>query len=412
MISTKQLLPSMLLSLAAALLSACGGGGTGGAGSDGFTSTNNTNTKPQTSSVDNAPISSAPSSTAKSSSSQATVGVSSSAAPKPGSSSPTIDVNAPSLIPEITLILAEHDMVMLSWAAATDNVGVTSYKIYRNQIQINEIDAIDTNYIDFNVAPNSTYTYGVSTGDAVGNWSQVKTIIAKTQPLPPSASSASSSNQSTASSMSSSNRSTSSSTSSSTSNSSKNSSIASSAASSIDKTVPSTPGTISQILASASQVDIGWIAATDNIGVTTYKIYRDGALLGTVGSATLIYSDKTSLPNKSYTYNVEAGDAAGNWSSPRTIFITTPTASPVGDVTLYWAPPTQRGDGSTITATELGGFLIKYKSKTDSNYTFIDINDGSAKSRIIANINTDYDVQIAAYDSNQLYSAFVAISPK
>jgi chitodextrinase len=421
MISNKRLLSSMLLSLAVALLSACGGGA-GSAVSNEFTN-NNTNTKPQASSADNTPISSALSSIARSNSSQATAGASSSTTPKSNSSSSVIDIAAPSIVPEITLMLNEYDLIVFSWTAATDNVGVTSYKIYRNQVQINEIDAIDTTYVDFNVAPNSTYTYGISTGDAVGNWSPVKTIIAKTQPIPTPISSASSSTSTStstsvnASSSSSSNNSTSSSsknTSASSNNSSSSSSknSSSSTSSSVDTIAPSAPGTISQILTSSNLVDIGWIAATDNIGVTAYRIYRDSTLLTTVDSTTLAYSDNTALAAKTYTYKVEARDAAGNWSLPRTIVITTPLPSPIGDVTLYWAPPTERDDGSTLTTAELGGFLIRYKSKAETNYTFIDINDGSAKSRIIANISTDYDIQIAAYDSNQLYSAFVPILPK
>jgi hypothetical protein len=163
----------------------------------------------------------------------------------------------------------------------------------------------------------------------------------------------------------------------------------------------------------SSRVDIGWTAATDNVGVTTYRIYRDNVLLGTIGTATLEYSDKTAGPNKLYTYSVESGDAAGNWSLARkTIFITTPPASINGDVTLYWAPPTQREDGSSITNAELGGFLIRYKSLSDTDYTFVDIKDSSAKSSIISNLIGDYVFQIAAYDSNNLYSTFVDLTPK
>jgi hypothetical protein len=117
--------------------------------------------------------------------------------------------------------------------------------------------------------------------------------------------------------------------------------------------------------------------------------------------------------NKLYTYSLEAGDAAGNKSLARkSIFVTTPPEVAAGDVTLYWAPPTQREDGTAITGAELGGFLIRYKLKTASDYTLIEINDNSAKSRIITNLTGDYEFQIAAYDSNNLYSTFVALSPK
>lgn len=127
----------------------------------------------------------------------------------------------------------------------------------------------------------------------------------------------------------------------------------------------------------------------------------------------LTFTDKTVQANKLYTYSVEAGDAAGNKSLARkSIFVTTPPEVANGDVTLYWAPPTQREDGTTISGAELGGFLIRYKLKTATDYTLIDISDNSAKSHIITNLNGDYEFQIAAYDANNLYSTFVALSPK
>jgi hypothetical protein len=166
------------------------------------------------------------------------------------------------------------------------------------------------------------------------------------------------------------------------------------------------------MLVLSTRVDIGWTEATDNVGVSAYRIYRDNILLNTIGTTTLEYSDKTVTPNKLYTYSVESGDGAGNWSLTRkTIVITTP-ASTNGDVTLYWAPPTQREDGSSITSAELGGFLIRYKSLNDTDYTFLNIKDSSAKSSIISNLSGDYIFQIAAYDSNNLHSTFVVLTPK
>jgi len=396
-------------------LSACGGGGGSSDSSGG--STPGTITKSQTSapsnesssqqntfSVANSSASSVTSAgeitpNKPSTSSAPKPSISSSSSSKSSSAKATIDVIAPDMVPDISVVLTEHDVAVFSWTAATDNVGVTTYKIYRNQIQIDQIDAIDLIYVDFNVAPASTYTYSISAGDAVGNWSPIKTVMTKTLPTPSSSESSLSSKGSSSSSKSSS--------------SITNNSGSSSSANALDLTAPSAPSSISQILASATTVDIGWTPATDNIAVTAYKIYRDNILLDTVEADALKYSDKTTAPDTTYAYSVESGDAAGNWSLVRTTtLITTPSAASVGDVTLYWAPPTQRNDGSTIIMAELGGFIIKYKSKADTSYTFIDITDSSTKSHIIHNISTDYDIQIAAYDSDNLYSSFVDILPR
>ncbi|HSX34116.1 MAG TPA: DUF4082 domain-containing protein [Candidatus Saccharimonadales bacterium] len=77
-----------------------------------------------------------------------------------------------------------------------------------------------------------------------------------------------------------------------------------------DTTAPSAP---SNLLLSADDgytVKVTWNASTDNIGVTGYDVYRDGALAGTVTSAQ--YTDQTVVPGNTYTYTVKAFDAAGN----------------------------------------------------------------------------------------------------
>ncbi|NOT03029.1 MAG: choice-of-anchor D domain-containing protein [Anaerolineales bacterium] len=64
--------------------------------------------------------------------------------------------------------------VTLTWDASTDNVGVTSYGIYRNGAVIANVQNPDgtapapTTYVDFNV-PAGTYDYTIDAADEVGN---------------------------------------------------------------------------------------------------------------------------------------------------------------------------------------------------------------------------------------------------
>jgi fibronectin type 3 domain-containing protein len=81
-----------------------------------------------------------------------------------------------------------------------------------------------------------------------------------------------------------------------------------------DTTPPSTPTGLSATVFSATRVDLVWTAATDNVGVTGYDIYRGGALLAAIGPVTS-YSDTAVAPGTSYQYQVRAHDAAGNASS-------------------------------------------------------------------------------------------------
>jgi hypothetical protein len=195
MISTKQLLPAILLSLATTLLSACGGGGTAGETGNAFTSTNNTNTKPQTSSVESSAntLSSNSSSSAMSiasssasiilnpSSSSASSKSTSSASSTSSKSSVRSTSGGPDITPPATpnnfeVVSVFSDVVFLSWGKTTDNVAVVAYKVFRDGIQIAEIEELENYYADYTVAAGKTYLYGVSAGDAVGNWSSIVTV--------------------------------------------------------------------------------------------------------------------------------------------------------------------------------------------------------------------------------------------
>ncbi|WP_084964701.1 fibronectin type III domain-containing protein [Thermoactinospora rubra] len=81
-----------------------------------------------------------------------------------------------------------------------------------------------------------------------------------------------------------------------------------------DTTPPSAPGNLRVTGTTSSSVSLAWNAATDNVGVTGYNVYRGGTLVTTVtGTA---YTDSGLSPSTSYTYTVRARDAAGNLSGP------------------------------------------------------------------------------------------------
>jgi exo-poly-alpha-galacturonosidase len=58
-----------------------------------------------------------------------------------------------------------------------------------------------------------------------------------------------------------------------------------------------------------------WTAATDNVGVTGYKVYQGSTELTTVASSGSSYKVTGLKAGTSYTFAVQAGDAAGNWST-------------------------------------------------------------------------------------------------
>ncbi len=80
-----------------------------------------------------------------------------------------------------------------------------------------------------------------------------------------------------------------------------------------DTTPPSVPANLTGAIVSSSQINLAWTASTDNVGVTGYKIFRNGTQVGT--SATNSYSDTGLAASTDYSYTVSAYDAAGNNSA-------------------------------------------------------------------------------------------------
>ena len=83
-----------------------------------------------------------------------------------------------------------------------------------------------------------------------------------------------------------------------------------------DGVPPSVPTGLSATAISSAQINLTWTASTDNVGVTGYKIFRDGTQVGT--SATTSYNDTGLTAATAYSYTVSAYDAAGNDSTQST----------------------------------------------------------------------------------------------
>lgn len=91
-----------------------------------------------------------------------------------------------------------------------------------------------------------------------------------------------------------------------------------------DTTAPSVPTSVTGSAIDANTVTLSWTASTDNVGVLGYKVYRNAILLASVTTGTS-YSDNTALPSTTYSYTVSAYDAAANASAVSTAAsVTTP----------------------------------------------------------------------------------------
>jgi len=108
-----------------------------------------------------------------------------------------------------------------------------------------------------------------------------------------------------------------------------------------DTTPPSAPGSLSAGATSSTSVALSWTAANDDVGVTGYRVFRDGVQVATPTGLT--WTDAGRTPNTTYGYSVRAVDAAGNVGDPATASVTTP---PLTDST----PPS----GFSLSASKKG----------------------------------------------------------
>lgn len=150
----------------------------------------------------------------------------------------------------------------LSWNAATDNVGVTGYKIYTGGSNPVDVDNVTSTTIS-GLTQNTSYTFTVSAYDAASNESAQSSGV----------------NVTTA-----------------------------------DGQAPSVPTGFAVSNETSSSVDLDWNASTDNVGVVGYNLYTSGSNPVDVGNVTGITVSNLS-PATSYTFSVSAYDAASNESA-------------------------------------------------------------------------------------------------
>jgi len=84
-----------------------------------------------------------------------------------------------------------------------------------------------------------------------------------------------------------------------------------------DTQPPSAPGGLTAVATSGSQINLMWMAASDNVGVTGYLVERcqDAGCFAFAQIASVSgtsFNDTGRLSNTSYSYRVRATDAAGN----------------------------------------------------------------------------------------------------
>ncbi|PWJ38589.1 fibronectin type III domain-containing protein [Sediminitomix flava] len=131
-----------------------------------------------------------------------------------------------------------------------------------------------------------------------------------------------------------------------------------------DNQAPSTP-TLSASNITSNSIDLAWTTAVDDIGVTSYNLYRDGILLES--SLTTSYQAQNLTEGTTYVFTVSASDAAGNESNISNSLIVITSTSTIDTCT----DGIQNGDETGI---DCGGSTCQ-PCNDNSGVVYVDIED-------------------------------------
>lgn len=226
-----------------------------------------------------------------------------------GETTPPPADTQPPTAPTLTAALARSTNADLKWTAATDNVAVAKYYVVRNGTTIAELPGTTLAYNDSYLSPSTKYDYYILATDAAGNTSPASNTASVTTTAL------------------------------------------------TDTTPPSTPTNLTATTVSPNQINLSWTAATDNVGVTGYDVYRNNVKLATV--ATTSFGNTGLTASTSYTYHVVARDAAGNLSPNSNTATATTQANPTN--------PTANGSISGVITSNSGTPLVGARVKLTVN---------------------------------------------
>jgi len=115
----------------------------------------------------------------------------------------------------------------------------------------------------------------------------------------------------------------------------------------VDTTPPTAPTNFAVTSTTPATITTSWTAATDNVAVTAYNLYRNGTRVATIPAPATSYTFDSLACGQTYTLQVEAADGAGNLSA-RTPLTASTAACDTTPPTVSVTSPT---GGSTLTGS-------------------------------------------------------------
>lgn len=193
------------------------------------------------------------------------------------------DTEAPSFTEDLNARATGPHAVDLEWAAATDNIGVTEYRVFDGYSQkpVAVVDGSTLRTTIDDLEAGTAYAFHVFAYDKAGNHSG-STIAEVTTPTEPG--------------------------------------------DEVDAEAPSSVESITAEATSPSTVKLDWSAATDNVGVTEYRVYDglDREPIATVDGDELGTTITGLTAETGYAFQVYAYDKAGNHGGSTVTYVMTP----------------------------------------------------------------------------------------
>ncbi len=172
-----------------------------------------------------------------------------------------------------------------------------------------------------------------------------------------------------------------------------------------DTEAPTTPKNLTASKVTHHSVALNWEAATDNVAVKEYLIFRDGSKIGT--TKTTSFTDTTVEAEKEYAYRVQAINAAGNTSALSNELTVQTEKMPVDN-----QKPTAPSNLSILNITEKSA-TVSWKASTDnvavSHYIVNVTGKGLTTEKTVTSLNysitglqagEEYKVTVRAVDTS------------
>jgi len=162
-----------------------------------------------------------------------------------------------------------------------------------------------------------------------------------------------------------------------------------------DTEAPSVPGVPTLDSHSTKSITFGWTAATDNVAVYQYEIWRDGALLTTLPYTETTYTDTGLAEGTAHSYTLYALDRAGNKSlASETTSLS--TAALVIENSTAWT-----GEYLKEAYAETG---VALQVKLDSSDPYHDLSKASVKLQYKTGAQTEWSDLALYVDSPFLFA--------